>query len=239
MTTPKNNFWIRTLTGVIFVAVVLTAMLLGRGIYFALLLQVACLCSIEFGRIAQTPAKRWLGTLYIWLCMVAMAFFPLIGAGMSDGRGGVLSDCPWLTAEWPAGWDFRIAPAFIVTVWANDVFAYLVGSAFGRHKMAPRLSPHKSWEGFAGGVIGAMIVAGLVGRLWIGEVWRIWIPFGLLVSLAAVAGDLTESWFKRTAGVKDSGRLLPGHGGLLDRFDATLGAVPVAFVFFLLTWLTR
>ncbi len=72
-----------------------------------------------------------------------------------------------------------------------------------------------------------------------GDVW-LWIAFGLVVSLAAVGGDLAESWFKRAAGVKDSGRMLPGHGGLLDRFDATLGAVPVAFLFFLLTYfLTR
>jgi phosphatidate cytidylyltransferase len=239
MTQPINNFLIRLLTGAIFVAVVLAAMLLGRGLYFVLLVLIACICSMEFMNLARTRAQRWLGVAYIFLAMAAMAFFPVIGAGMSSDAHGPWSDCPWLAARWPDGWDFRVAPAFIVTVWANDVFAYLVGSPFGRHKMAPRLSPHKSWEGFVGGVVGAMIVAGVIGKFWIGEIWRIWIPFGLVVSLAAVAGDLVESRFKRAVGVKDSGRLLPGHGGLLDRFDATLGAVPAAFLFFLITYLTR
>jgi CDP-diglyceride synthetase len=232
------NFLTRAVVGIIFVAIVLTAMLLGRESYLALLVFIAVWCSWEFWRIAQTTAQRWGGTLYICLCMVAMWFFPTIGAGMSDGEGGLWSGCSLLAVH-PDGWNPRIAPAFALTVWANDVFAYLVGITLGRHKMAPRLSPHKSWEGFAGGVIGTMIVAGLVGRFWIGNIWRIWIPFGLFVSLAAVAGDLVESRFKRAAGVKDSGRMLPGHGGLLDRFDATLGAAPVAFLFFLITYLTR
>jgi phosphatidate cytidylyltransferase len=154
-----------------------------------------------------------------------MWFFPTLGGGMSVVPEGF--------------WDARIAPAFMMTVWANDVFAYLVGITLGRHKMCPTLSPHKTWEGFAGGVIGAMVVAGLVGRFWIGEVWRIWILFGGVVALAAVAGDFVESRLKRAVGVKDSGTLLPGHGGVLDRFDATLGAVPAAFLFFLVTLLTK
>jgi CDP-diglyceride synthetase len=203
-----------------------------------LLVLVGCLCAVEFWRIARSAAARWLGLIYIAGCMAAMWYFPLIGGGMSDGRGGVWESSPLLAIH-SDGWDPRIAPAFALIVWANDVFAYLVGVNLGRHKMSPTLSPHKSWEGFAGGLVGAVIVAAFVGRLWIGNVWRIWIPFGLFVALAAVGGDLLESRFKRAAGVKDSGRLLPGHGGMLDRFDATLGAVPVAFLFFLLTWLTR
>lgn len=232
------NLLTRTITGLIFVAVVLAMMMLGRGSYFVLLAYVAGWCSWEFWRIARTPAQRFAGTLYIVLCAVAMGFFPMIGGGMGDGRGAILSDWP-LMAIHPGGWDPRIAPAFALIVWANDVFAYLVGVTLGRHKMAPRISPHKSWEGFAGGIAGATATSALVGRFWMGgDVW-LWIAFGLVVSLAAVGGDLAESWFKRAAGVKDSGRLLPGHGGLLDRFDATLGAVPVAFLFFLITYLVR
>jgi phosphatidate cytidylyltransferase len=88
-------------------------------------------------------------------------------------------------------------------------------------------------------VVGATVVSALAGRFFVGgNVW-LWTAFGVVVALAAVGGDLTESSFKRAAGVKDSGRMLPGHGGMLDRFDATLGAVPVACLFFLVTWLTR
>ena len=238
MSDKKHNFLTRTITGLIFVIVVLAMMLIGRGAYFVLLLNVGCYCGIEYWRIAQTLPQKRLGSLYILLCMVAMLFFPVIGGGMSGGTR-LWSDWSGLTGEWPEGWDMRIAPAFMAVVWANDVFAYLVGVALGRHKMAPRISPHKSWEGFAGGIVGATVTAAVVGKFWVGgEMW-LWTIFGIVVALAAVGGDLAESWFKRAAGVKDSGRLLPGHGGLLDRFDATLGAVPVAVLFFLVTYLIR
>jgi phosphatidate cytidylyltransferase len=198
-------------------------MLAGRGSYFALLLFVAGWCSVEFWRIAQSTAIRWVGVSVIVLCMVAMWFFPILGEGMSSDTG----------------WNERIAPAFIMVVWANDVFAYLVGVSWGRHKMSRRISPHKSWEGFAGGIAGATVVSAGIGKFWVmGNVW-LWVGFGVVVALAAVGGDLTESWFKRAAGVKDSGRLLPGHGGLLDRFDATLGAIPAAFLFFIVTYWFR
>ena len=223
-----NGFVVRTLTGIVFVALVLTAMLLGRMTYSVLLGCIAVGCSLEFWRIAPSPLHKWLGTLYIVLCMASMWFFPYIGSGMTLA---------------PAGeWDLRIAPVFIVTVWANDTFAYLVGITLGRHgkhKLCERLSPKKTWEGFAGGIAGAVAVAALTGEFWMeGNVW-LWMAFGLLVALAAVGGDLAESAVKRRAAVKDSGALLPGHGGLLDRFDATLGAVPVAFLFFLITYLAR
>lgn len=224
------------MTGLVFVAVVLAVMLIARGSYFVLLIWIAYFCATEFLRLARGRTRKWLGTLYIVLCMVAMGFFPVIGGGMTDDAR-LWSGSHILTAEWPEGWDARIAPAFMVVVWANDVFAYLVGVALGRHKMSPHISPHKSWEGFAGGIVGATAVSALVGRFWAGGDMLLWALFGTLVALAAVGGDLTESRLKRAAGVKDSGRSLPGHGGFLDRFDATLGAVPVAFLFFIVTWL--
>ena len=238
MSRIESNLLIRTATGLVFVTVVLAMMLAGRGSYFALLCLVAAYCTIEFWDLTKNSAGKWFGTLYIVLCMVAMAFFPVMGSGMS-GDGRLWADCVLSAGEWPGGWDARIAPAFMIVVWANDVCAYLVGVVAGRHKMCPNISPHKSWEGFAGGIVGATVVSALAGEFWAGGDWRLWSAFGLVVSFAAVGGDLAESRFKRAAGVKDSGRLLPGHGGLLDRFDATLGAVPAAFIFFLVTHLAR
>ncbi|PID90624.1 MAG: hypothetical protein CSA97_01970 [Bacteroidetes bacterium] len=118
----------------------------------------------------------------------------------------------------------------LVGVWSNDVGAYLVGSAIGRHKMFPSVSPKKSWEGFAGGVVCAVLVSVFLGPWFTqrGEVYA-WVLFGVAISLAAVVGDLFESRLKRTVGVKDSGRFLPGHGGVLDRVDAMLLALPVAY----------
>ncbi|PIE84081.1 MAG: hypothetical protein CSA07_03780 [Bacteroidia bacterium] len=119
----------------------------------------------------------------------------------------------------------------LVGVWSNDVGAYLVGSAVGRHPMFPSVSPKKSWEGFAGGVVATVLVSVLLGP-WLARRYELhsWALFGVLVSLAAVVGDLFESRLKRTVGVKDSGSFLPGHGGVLDRVDAMLLALPVAYI---------
>ncbi len=115
-----------------------------------------------------------------------------------------------------------------VSVWANDVFAYFIGVGVGRHKMAPHVSPHKSWEGFLGGAVCALLVwlaayslsQTPLGGTGLSLAWHAVI--GLAVPLAALVGDLVESRFKREASAKDSGALLPGHGGFLDRFDSMI-----------------
>jgi phosphatidate cytidylyltransferase len=114
-------------------------------------------------------------------------------------------------------------------VWAADVGAYFAGRGFGRHKLAPEVSPGKTWEGVAGGVgLSLLIVA--IGGTWLFHLQgRAWIPFALMcvaIVLISVVGDLGESLLKRQAGAKDSGTLLPGHGGLLDRIDSLLAALP-------------
>ncbi len=121
---------------------------------------------------------------------------------------------------------------YFFLIWANDVFAYLVGMVFGRHPLFPRHSPKKSWEGFFGGMFGALCVGGAIACLsWGGIAWPLWLGLSLVVSVTGVAGDLVESMFKRAAGVKDSGSLIPGHGGVLDRFDAVLLSAPFVFVY--------
>jgi phosphatidate cytidylyltransferase len=129
-----------------------------------------------------------------------------------------------------------------VSVWANDVFAYFVGVAVGRHKLMPHISPGKSWEGFAGGAVCALLVwiaafslsTTKLGGTGLSLAWHVGI--GVAVPLAALVGDLVESRFKREAGVKDSGGLLPGHGGFLDRFDSMIA---VSVVVYYLTVLAR
>lgn len=111
----------------------------------------------------------------------------------------------------------------VVLVWVNDIMAFLVGMVLGRRKLAPRLSPGKTVEGAVAGVITAVAVAHWLGLSPL---------FGALVAVAAQGGDLFESWLKRRASVKDSGNILPGHGGVLDRFDSLFLAAPVAYWFF-------
>lgn len=122
---------------------------------------------------------------------------------------------------------------YLFLVWGNDVFAYLAGVTMGRHKMCERLSPKKSWEGFVGGVLGSLVV-GVVAACVLNSSYIMWLGLALVVSLSSVVGDLVESMFKRDAGVKDSGNIMPGHGGILDRFDAFIISVPFAFVYLII-----
>ena len=129
--------------------------------------------------------------------------------------------------------------SMFVFIWANDSFAYLIGSLFGRHRMFERVSPKKSWEGFVGGNIFALVAAYLMSildqplsNLLVGhdgaslELWQ-WLVFAQIVVVFGTLGDLVESLLKRTLGVKDSGVAIPGHGGWLDRFDSLIFATPV------------
>lgn len=128
----------------------------------------------------------------------------------------------------------------LCTVWAGDIAALYVGRPWGRHKLAPTISPNKSWEGSVASVLGSMAVAGLLLELsdlmsqwgsvrlsYADEAWWYWLGLAVIVNIAAQVGDLVESAIKRSVNVKDSGTLLPGHGGVLDRIDALLLAAPV------------
>lgn len=118
-----------------------------------------------------------------------------------------------------------------VIMWSNDVFAYLVGSKFGKRKLFERHSPKKSWEGSIGGFIFALIAAYILSVFYTHFSLVQWIGMGAIIAVAGTFGDLAESLLKRNAGVKDSGTIFPGHGGVLDRFDAVLFASPFVFVY--------
>lgn len=129
----------------------------------------------------------------------------------------------------------RILPLSIfIFLWTSDTGAYCVGSLLGRHKLFPRISPAKSWEGSLGGAILVLIAASLISQL-IDDASILtlceWLGLGLVVTIFGTWGDLVESLFKRTVGIKDSGNILPGHGGMLDRFDSALMAIPAAVVY--------
>lgn len=127
--------------------------------------------------------------------------------------------------------------AMYVFLWLNDTGAYLCGSLLGKHKLFPRISPKKSWEGSIGGAIVAMASAVAVVHFFpVLNVWQ-WVGMALVVVVAGTYGDLTESMIKRSLDVKDSGRMLPGHGGILDRLDSMLFAIPASVIYlYVLSW---
>jgi len=142
---------------------------------------------------------------------------------------------PFLCATWLVQISHTLFIGFMLMLWANDTGAYLVGRAIGRNKLMPSVSPGKTWEGFFGGLVITLVAAWVVAR-GIDEAlsptsWLIASPF---VVVPCTVGDLFESFMKRKAGVKDSGTIMPGHGGVLDRFDGYLLAAPVMAM---LAWL--
>ena len=169
---------------------------------------------LELYRGSTTP----LGNIATSLMSVFYTAIPMAALALIGLRGGE--------------YDYRTVLAIIAITWINDIFAYIVGITMGRHRLFERISPKKSWEGFFGGLLFATAAAVAVGAM-LGESLLLWAGVGVVVVVAAVLGDLVESMFKRSVGVKDSGALIPGHGGMLDRFDALLFAAP--FVLFYLT----
>ena len=148
-----------------------------------------------------------------------------------QGTGLLLCGLVVIQQALPYPWGSIVVLLLFLSVWANDSFAYLVGSKFGKHKLAPRTSPKKSWEGFLAGIVGSAafwvaiaFVPGVQLPVWLA------VLFGVVCALAEVLGDLVESRIKRNSGFKDSGTIMPGHGGLLDRCDSLFLASAVAAI---------
>jgi phosphatidate cytidylyltransferase len=122
-----------------------------------------------------------------------------------------------------------------ILVWATDTFAYLIGRAFGRHPLAPQISPNKTIEGSAGGLVFCILCGLVAWKIIGGGSWISFFGLSLLVGVCAQLGDLFESALKRTANIKDSGNLIPGHGGILDRFDSLLFVIPIVYYWVVLS----
>ena len=197
-----SELLVRSIAAIVMAAVALTAAYLG-GYMFAILVAIAAgAMFVEWRRLTDTWGVGWVIAGFVYALLPALALL-------------------WLRDRAPQGLEL-LYWVFIVT-WSTDIGAYFAGRAIGGPKLAPSISPNKTWAGLVGG----MISAGLAGLAWTQYVM---LPLALiwlapLFAAAAQGGDLFESWLKRRAGAKDSGTLLPGHGGILDRLD---GLVVVA-----------
>lgn len=134
-----------------------------------------------------------------------------------------------------AGYNPKILISIFILIWTNDSFAYIVGKSIGKHKLFEKISPKKTIEGFFGGLFFSVLMSYFIAKYFI-EIAEakmyIWITIALIVSIFGTIGDLVESKFKRIANVKDSGKIMPGHGGVLDRLDSVIFVAPIVFLFY-------
>jgi len=165
-------------------------------------------------------ARQYLAKNFLTLIYVALPFSLMI-------------KIPYLNFE--GDFDTSVIIGIFILIWSNDVFAFLIGKNFGKHKLIERVSPNKTIEGFLGGFIFTFIAGFLVAKYCLSIQPIQWFSIAIIVSIFGVLGDLIESMFKRQAGLKDSSNLLPGHGGFLDRLDSIIFATPFIFIYLFLT----
>lgn len=206
--------WSRVLAACLYLAVALAPLATGRAAglpALAALLPVLLAAALTLFRGGTAPLHE-LGAHLLVLLYVALPF-------------GLV---PPLVAR---GWELFLG--FMVLLWTSDTGAYVVGRLVGRHPLFPRVSPKKTVEGLLGGLAFTLLAAWVIARFWTALPLTHWLALAVVVTITGTLGDLLESAFKRAAGVKDSGTLLPGHGGLLDRFDGFLLALPATWAYLL------
>lgn len=281
-----KNFITRTITGILFVAIMVTGICLRGDAMILLFALITGLTLWEFTglvneHVADTTVNRFITTaagVYLFLAFAGYctgivppsAFIPYLLTliylfiselylkqknPIQDWAYTMLSQLyialPFsminvlsfqadpLTGQIAYHW--LLPMSVFIFLWANDTGAYCTGSLFGRHKLFPRVSPGKTWEGSIGGAVIVLIIAAVISY-FAGSDTSLstlnaqlstlkWLGLGLVVVFFGTWGDLVESLFKRTLGIKDSGNILPGHGGMLDRFDSSLMAIPAAIIY--------
>jgi phosphatidate cytidylyltransferase len=208
------------LSGVVGLAFLLAAELpRARVAIFALAISALLIGGFTWAMLMRPTIEQTLVDLALTLAVPFYVGWPMMLFLLLRGNvAGVHSNNFWWVL------------ALFVIVWANDTAAFVSGHFFGKHKLAPHISPAKTWEGFAGGLALA-IVAAYILTLPLHIAWFHPIILGILVTIAATLGDLAESLLKRVCGVKDSGTIVPGHGGILDRIDSLLFAVVIVFFY--------
>jgi phosphatidate cytidylyltransferase len=270
-----SNLVKRTLSGIIYLIVIIGALFLGKYAYGTVFLAAGIIALLEYfdlngmPRFSQAKITGLVigAFLFVLSCLVAsrvlefkyfsvivlLLMFSFLQALYVRKEGFMTELSKALTGVlyifiplsllnylvfFPAEnflYTHRIVLGILSLVWINDTGAYVTGSLFGKHKLFPRVSPGKSWEGFVGGTL-FTIAAGW----WMDRIMGIltntdWLILAMVVSVFGVFGDLTESLIKRNANRKDSGTLIPGHGGMLDRIDSLLFVIPVSVVYLMLS----
>ena len=280
MTDKQKNFIVRTITGTLFVAIMVAGFLNPKAMVFLFAL-ITGLSVWEYtglvNGIDDVRVNRFISTVagvYLFLAVAAwrmglvanfiivvpylLTIVYLFVSGLFTCSKNPVADWAYtmlgqmyvalplsminilafeVDGQWGVNFDSLLPLSIFIFLWTNDSGAYCCGSLLGRHKLFPRVSPGKSWEGSIGGCVLVLAVAALIGW-WAnnGDMkhqlgMAALMGLGLVVVVFGTLGDLVESLFKRTLGIKDSGNLLPGHGGMLDRFDSALMAIPAAVIY--------
>ncbi|KAA8727868.1 phosphatidate cytidylyltransferase [Ewingella americana] len=232
--TRSQRIWLAVLCGFVLIAMMLSMPAYRQPIYLpqvsgslwaSLIWWIAAFVLVIF---YPKSASFWRGSRILRLAFGLLTIVPFFWGMVALRQYGYAENHH--TGAW---WLLYV----MLLVWGADSGAYLFGKLFGKHKLAPKVSPGKTWEGVIGGLVTSALISWLFGRYAPLNV----VPVTLLVcsviaALASVLGDLTESMFKREAGIKDSGNLIPGHGGILDRIDSLTAAVPVFACLMLLVY---
>ena len=217
-----QTFKTRSLTAVLFAIVMLAGLLWNKWSFIVLLTIIHFGCWYEFIKLLKKidainyRTKSFLGLIYITL---PIALLIILRTGSSNTQPDSI---------------LKVIPCGIIfSIWINDTMAYIVGSFIGKNPLS-KISPKKTWEGTIGGIILCVVVSSLIGYFTDYYTLMDWIVISLCAAVFGTLGDLLESKLKRMAAVKDSGTLMPGHGGFLDRFDSLLIAIPFVFAYYIL-----
>ena len=207
-----SEFVKRVLSGVLYVFVLWTATYYSQVSFVVLFIILGSICLLEMWILRKGKSKI-IPFIYVLTPFLIVQLF-----GFTD-RNYPLKE-------------FDSSPILILFVltWVFDSFAYIIGSRFGKNRIMPKISPKKSWEGFLGGMVFTVLSVYYINQFFDSFTINFLIILSLIVPFTATAGDFIESYYKREAGVKDSGNLIPGHGGFLDRMDALMISIPVLYL---------